>query len=170
MDQQDSDRFRYETLVTPAAARTTLANFTSQIEIDRFYLADLCDKYGNTILSRWRKKSRNKREALLLLADPTIEKEPWFRLRIEGEVDTLRKVRERRKSWLLPYLSTTIMKANPSVLLGLLHHRVYHLPEEWAPFDGQQMRQSWALGCFDLEYCGKYCVVMHGINYGKLVP
>jgi hypothetical protein len=32
------------------------------------------------------------------------------------------------------------------------------------------MRQGWALGWFDLEYCGKYCVVMHGVDYGKLVP
>jgi hypothetical protein len=62
------------------------------------------------------------------------------------------------------------MKANPSVLLGLLHHRVYHSPEEWAPFDNHQFIQSWAHGRFNLEYCGKYCVVMHGVNYGKLVP
>ena len=32
------------------------------------------------------------------------------------------------------------------------------------------MRQAWALGRFDLEYCGNYCVVMHGVDYGKLVP
>ena len=122
MDQQEYDVFRYETVVTPAAARTSLADFINQINANRAYLADLCDKFGNTIVSRWRKKSQNKREALLLLADPTIEKESWFGLRIEGEVHTWQEIRERRKSSLLPYLSTATMKANPSVLCGLLHH------------------------------------------------
>lgn len=170
MDRQNLDRYRYATVVTPAAAQTSLANYINQINIDRAYLAGLCDKHGNAISSRWRKKSRQKREALLLLADPTIEKEPWFRLRIEGEVDSWQESRERRRSWLLPHLSIAVMKANPSVLLGLLHHRVYHSPEEWAPFDNHQFIQSWAHGRFNLEYCGKYCVVMHGVNYGKLVP
>ena len=170
MDLQNFDKYRYNSVVTPAAARTSLAKFVTQINIDKAYLAELCDKHGNTISSRWRKKSRVKREKLLLLADPTFEKEPWFRLRIEGEVDTWQKMRERRRSSLLPYLSTAILRANPSVLLGLLHHRVFRSSEEWAPFDNQQLRQAWALGYFDLEYCGKYCVVMHGVNYGKLVP
>ncbi|KAH0291150.1 hypothetical protein M436DRAFT_56638 [Aureobasidium namibiae CBS 147.97] len=170
VNQQDYDRFRYMTTVTPAAAKTSLANFISQIDADRAYLTDLCKNFGNTIISRWRKKSRNKREALLLLADLTIEKKPWFRLWIEGDIATWQELREHRKSWLLPYMSTAIMKANPSVLLSLLHQRVHHSPEEWAPFDSHQFRQAWALGYFDLEYCGKYCVVMHGVDYGKLVP
>lgn len=170
MTQQDYDRFRYEPVITPAAAKTVLASFINQIDADRAYLAGLCDQYGNTIISRWRKKSRNKREALLLLADPTIEKEPWFRLRIEGNILRWQELREYRKSWLLPYMNIEIMKANPSVLLGLLQHRVHHSPEEWAAFDSHQLRQAWALGYFDLEYCGEYCIVMHGINYGKLVP
>jgi hypothetical protein len=170
MDQQVFDRFRYNPIVTPAAAETSLAGFTSQIDADRAYIAGLCDKYGNPIISRWRKKSHNKREALLLLADPAMEKEPWFRLRIEDDIVTWQELREHRKSWLLPYMSTAIMKTNPSVLLGLLHHRVYHSPEEWAPFDSYQLRQGWALGYYDFEYCGEYGVVMHGIDYGKLVP
>jgi hypothetical protein len=71
---------------------------------------------------------------------------------------------------MVPYWSTAIMKANPSVLLSLLHHRVYNSPAEWAPFDSHQFKQAWAHGRFDLQYCGKYCVVMHGVDYGKLVP
>ena len=170
MNQQDYDRFRYKPVITPAAAKTMLASFTNHIDADRAYLAGLCDKYGNTIISRWRKKSRNKREALLLLADPSIEKEPWFRLRIEGNIVRWQELRQYRKSWLLPYMNTDIMKANPSVLLSLIDHRVHHSPEEWAAFDSHQLRRAWALGHFDLEYCGKYCVVMHGVDYGKLVP
>ncbi|KAI4737957.1 hypothetical protein E4T50_11568 [Aureobasidium sp. EXF-12298] len=170
MDQQDIDRYRYVFEATPDAAEELLTEFVNQIHADRAYLADLCDRHGNTIISRWSKKSRSKREALLLLADPTIEREPWFRLRTEGAIERWEEIREHRKSWLLPYLSTALLKTNPSVLLSLLHHRVYHSPEEWAPFDNHQLRQGWILGWFDLEYCGKYCVVMHGVNYGKLVP
>ena len=169
MRQQDYDRYRYMTTVAPAVAETSLANFINQIHTDRAYLAGLCETHGNTILSRWKKKSQNKREALLLLADPSIEKEPWFRLRIEGDITTWQELRKHRKSWLLPHMNIATMKANPSVLLGLLHHRVHHSPEEWAPFDSHQLMKGWILGYFDLEYCGKYCVVMHGTNYGKLV-
>ncbi|KAG9556117.1 hypothetical protein KCU71_g6171, partial [Aureobasidium melanogenum] len=170
MEAQLFDSFRYETIVKPDIAQNTLANFVNKIKEDRAYLTNLCDKFGNTILTRWKKKSRDKREALLLSADPTIEKEPWFRLRTEGEAIKWQEVRPLRRSWLLPYLSTATLKVNPSVLLGLLHNRVLHSPEEWAPFDSEMVRQGWADGYFDLEYCGYYCVVMHGINYGKLVP
>ncbi|KAH0274072.1 hypothetical protein KCU91_g5532, partial [Aureobasidium melanogenum] len=170
MEAQRFDRFRYETIVKPEIAQTTLADFVDKIKENRAHLTNLCDKFGNLILSRWKKKSRDKREALLLAADPTLEKEPWFRLRTEGEAITWQEVRPLRSSWLLPYLSTATLKANPSVLLGLLHNRVMHSPEEWVPFDSEVVRQGWADGYFDLEYCGYYCVVMHGINYGKLVP
>lgn len=168
-DKQDEDSHCYSTVVAPATAQATLADLTSKINTDRAYLADPCEKFGNTILSRWRKKSRDKREALLLLADPTIAKNPWFRLRTEGAITTWKELRKYRRSWLLPYLSTAALKANPSVLLGLLHNRVLHSPEEWVPFDSAILRQGWNAGLFDLEYCGQYCVTMHGVNYGKLV-
>ncbi|KAI4719247.1 hypothetical protein E4T48_04531 [Aureobasidium sp. EXF-10727] len=120
---QRFDRFRYETIVKPATAATTLANYINNIGNDRAYLADLCDRFGNTILSRWKKKSWDKRAALLLLADPTMEKEPWFRLRTEGEALTWQEA------------CYTIVSST---------------------------RQK--------NYCGSYCVVMHGVDYGKLVP
>ena len=78
LDLQCRNTFWYDSVTTPAAASTLLADLTRKINTDRTYLASLCDKFGNIISSRWRKKSRDKREALLLLADPTIEKKPWF--------------------------------------------------------------------------------------------
>lgn len=171
LEWQRRNIFWYASVTTPAVASTLLANLTNKINTDRTYLANMCEKFGNTISSRWRKKSRDKREALLLLADPSIEKKPWFRVRSETEQVKLLETRNsRRKSWLLPYMTTAVMKANPSVLLGLIHHRVHHSPEEWAPFDNYSIRQGWATGDIGLEYCGQACVVMHGIDYGKLVP
>ncbi|KAH0018305.1 hypothetical protein KCU78_g7214, partial [Aureobasidium melanogenum] len=171
MELQHIDVFRYENIITPATAKTSLDNFVDQITSDRAYLADVCLKYGNTIVSRWRKKSREKRETLLLQADPTIEKEAWFRLRTEEDEISWQDVRQyRRRSFLLPYFSTAMMKTNPLVLLGLLHHRVHHSPEEWAPFDSDIIRRGWTSGALGLEYCGHYCVVMNGVDYGKLVP
>ncbi|KAK6005832.1 hypothetical protein QM012_007474 [Aureobasidium pullulans] len=170
MKQQYMDRYSYKTVVGPAAAQTSLAKLTSKINDDRAHLTKLCDKYGNTIISRWRKKSREKREAILLLADQTIENDSWFRLRTEGQIDTWQDLRKYRKCWLLPYLSIEALKANPSALLSLLHRRIFYSPEEWMPFDSAMIRQGWDAGLFDLEYCGKYGVIMHGVNYGKLVP
>ncbi|KAH0346468.1 hypothetical protein KCU81_g3898, partial [Aureobasidium melanogenum] len=167
--QKQDDGYYYSTVVAPVTAQATLAALTSKIKADRAYLAELCAKFGNTILSRWRKKSRDKREALLLLADPTIEKDPWFRLHTEGAITNWKELRKCRKSWLLPYLNTATLKANPLVLVGLLHNRVQHSPEEWVSFDSAIVRQGWDAGLLDLEYCGQYCVIMHGVNYGKLV-
>ncbi|KAG9563939.1 hypothetical protein KCU71_g5110, partial [Aureobasidium melanogenum] len=167
---QQIDRHRYESVIAPDVARNLLADFVNKTNSDRSYLAGLCHKYGNTILSRWRKKSRDKREALLLQADPSIEREPFLRLRDEPELRAWRVMRHtRRKSWLLPYMNTTLMKENPLILLGLIHHRVQHTPEEWAPFDSDLVRQGWSNGMQSLEYCGHYCIVMNGVNYGKLV-
>ncbi|CAD0106976.1 unnamed protein product [Aureobasidium uvarum] len=189
MERQLRTSFWYESVVTPNAASALLAEFVDRINTDRAYLSDLCDKFGNTISSRWRKKSHHKREALLLQADPTIEKEPWFRLRTGGNKAPIEEVRRhKRQSWLLPYMSTTIMKTNLLILLGLLHHRVHLSPEEWAPFDSVSLKHGWTTGVFDLQYCGNvcmivygngqidhghtggHCVVMHGVDYGKLVP
>lgn len=171
LEQQCTSIFWYESVITPPAARTLLADFINRINTDRAYLANLCNNFGNTIASRWRKKSRDKREALLLLADPTIEKKPWFRIRMETEEVKLLDTRNsRRKSWLLPYMSTAIMKANPSVLMGLIYNRIHHSPEEWAPFDNALISHGFVTGDLGLEYCGQACVVMHGIDYGMLVP
>ncbi|KAG9858920.1 hypothetical protein KCU98_g361, partial [Aureobasidium melanogenum] len=180
------DHCGYESVISPDAARTLLADLMKKINTDRAYLANACEQFGNTIASRWRKKSRDKREALLLQADPTIEKdaefrfreenekytetEPWSKLRTEKGCTWQEARRNKRKNWLLPYMSTAVMKANPSVLLGLIHHRIHHSLEEWAPFDNEQLRHGWATGDLALEYCGHACVVMHGIDYGKLVP
>ncbi|KAH0367146.1 hypothetical protein KCU65_g4810, partial [Aureobasidium melanogenum] len=178
--------YEYESVITSDAARTLLADLINKINTDRAYLANACKQLGNTIASRWRKKSRDKREALLLQADPTIEKdaefrfreenekytetEPWSKLRTEEGCTLQEARRSKRKSWLLPYMSTAAMKANPLVLLGLIHHRVHHSPEEWAPFDNEQLKHGWTTGDLALEYCGHACVVMHGADYGKLVP
>ncbi|KAH0266861.1 hypothetical protein KCU91_g10483, partial [Aureobasidium melanogenum] len=149
---QQIDRHRYESVIAPDVARNLLADFVNKTNSDRSYLAGLCHKYGNTILSRWRKKSRDKREALLLQADPSIEREPFLRLRDEPELRAWRVMRHtRRKSWLLPYMNTTLMKEKPLILLGLIHHRVQHTPEEWAPFDSDLVRQGWSNGMQSLN-------------------
>ncbi|THZ84725.1 hypothetical protein D6C84_03868 [Aureobasidium pullulans] len=168
-DKQNYDLFRYENIVPPAEAQSTITAFVTQITIDRAYLAGLCDKFGNTILSRWRKKSHDKRETILLEADPTIEKQAWYRLRNDG--GPWRPERQlHRQVRLLPYMCTTTMKSNPSVLLGLIHNHVRHSLQEWVPFDNDLIRQGWENGTLGVDYCGNHCIVMHGVNYGQLVP
>ncbi|THY34824.1 hypothetical protein D6D01_01833 [Aureobasidium pullulans] len=168
---QNKTLYMYEAVVPAVDAKSLLSRYTTQINTDRAYLADRCDRFGDTILSRWRKKSYNKRETLILQADSTIEKEAWFRLRIDGVGMLWQDVRKQhRNQWLLPYMSTEIMKSNPSVLLGLIYNRVRYSPEEWAPFDSDLIREGFSSGQLGLEYCGHYGVLMHGVEYGKLVP
>ncbi|KAI5272331.1 hypothetical protein E4T47_04397 [Aureobasidium subglaciale] len=146
---QSIDSHSYETVIESTAAREILSKFIINIDIDRAYLAALCEKYGDTILSRWKKKTQNRREALLLKADATIEKEAWFRLRTESDEVPWQQERRLRRTWLLPYMSTAILKANPSVLLGLIHN------QQWAPFDNDLIRHGW-VGCqLGREYGGR---------------
>ncbi|THX37572.1 hypothetical protein D6D10_05775 [Aureobasidium pullulans] len=170
MDVQHIDCLRYEKVVSPADAKSTISTFVAQINKDRAHLVEICDKFGDIILSRWKKKSRDKREALLLEADPTIEKQAWYRLANDGWDIPWKVTREcHRKIWLLPYMCTTTLKSNPSVLLGLIHNRVHYSPQQWVAFDNDMIRQGWSNGTLGKDHCGQYCVVMQGTDYGRLV-
>ncbi|KAI5198507.1 hypothetical protein AUEXF2481DRAFT_33212 [Aureobasidium subglaciale EXF-2481] len=162
---------KYENMVRPQEAEVSLAKFVSQINIDRAHLAELCSIFGNTILSRWRKKSRDKREALLIQADPTMEKKAWYRLRFDAEEISGPTARQQhRNNWLLPYMSVEIMKSSPNILFGLVQNRIQYSPQEWAASDSNTVKQGFATGYLGMEYCGHSCVVMHGLDYGELVP
>ncbi|KAF1962315.1 hypothetical protein CC80DRAFT_499711 [Byssothecium circinans] len=61
------------------------------------------------------------------------------------------------------------LSKDPSVLIGMLHHRAMSHPSAWAGYDHSQLTLPWNVGALDVTF-NENCVVMHNPNYGKLVP
>lgn len=70
--EQNVDRFVYERDLPASKATKIVAKHTEGIQSHRAYLQRMCAFHGNTITNRWRKKSRDRREACLLQADPNM--------------------------------------------------------------------------------------------------
>jgi hypothetical protein len=74
-----------------------------------------------------------------------------------------------RKHLLVPFIDIETLTKNPATFVGLVNARARSLPEEWALYDSEQLRYSWGIGAFKIAFHGG-AVVMHGSDYGKLVP
>lgn len=80
-------------------------------------------------MSRWKKKNRDKRKAILLKADPNMYPKKWFVPRYanellktgNGDLDVWRKY---PKGYLLPYINVEELQNDPSKFLSLLLNRV----------------------------------------------
>ncbi|KAL0253237.1 hypothetical protein SLS55_010209 [Diplodia seriata] len=93
----------------------------------------------------------------------------WFMARYTSAQPTWKDARNLRDSFLLPYLSVELLKKDPAVFLGLLHNRTHYTPDMWAAFDSKELTIAWAAGFLDVDF-NESCVVLHGSQYGHLVP
>ena len=164
--EQGIDRFAYETELSISEASKITKERVRNIVADRDHLRT-CVLHGNTILSRWKKKSRDKREACLLQVDQQLYPHQWFLPRYAYQFPHWTEARKHRKSWLLPYLNLEALKKEPFRLLGLLHNRVVYSPEQWAPYDNKQIKLGWEYGALDSPYCSG-SIIMHGPHYGEI--
>ncbi|KAI1402587.1 hypothetical protein F4819DRAFT_272081 [Hypoxylon fuscum] len=162
-----SYRFR----LSGADANRLVQSYTQQIHESREYLTERLRSHADVLMSRWRKKSQEKRQILLTEVTPDLERSPWINLRFsymdERKLVHSRTLR-RRRQLLAPWLSVDVLKTNPAVLYALLHYRVAYPPQDWAAFDCRQLTLSWACGWLDVDFSEK-CVIMHGPRYGSLV-
>lgn len=145
--------------------------YVKQCNEARECLARHLRSHADVLMSRWKKRSQDKRQALLKDAAPGLEERRWILPRYsymqERELIHARS-QTRRRQLLLPWLSVEVLKTNPAVLFALLHYRTVYPPQDWAAFDCSQLTFSWACGWLDVDYSAK-CVVMYGPRYGDLV-
>lgn len=165
--EQDIDRFAYEKEISKSEASRITQERVQNIAADRDYLRKRL-LHGNAILSRWKKKSRDKREACLLQVDPELYPHQWFLPRYAYQFPHWTEARKHRKSWLLPYLNLASLKMEPFRLLGLLHNRVVYSPEQWVPYDNKQIKLGWEYGALDSPYCSG-SIIMHGPQFGNII-
>jgi hypothetical protein len=149
-------------------ARDLLTTHVTHIRKDQEYLRDALFKHGNTIVSRWKKKSISKRADCLVKALPTLEARRWAILDYHYQIPASKKMEDVRNAYLLPYLSLDDLKMDPMRLLSLLHYRAKYSLDEWMLFDMKQTKTGWERGRLSAMYSIR-CVVMHGTRYGELV-
>ncbi|KAF7858867.1 hypothetical protein EAF04_008909 [Stromatinia cepivora] len=154
--------------------------YINSMQQDRKYLAERLTLCGDIILNRWKKKSQDKRQSLLLEAIPNLCEKRWIipRLRSTSEGKQIPPINsdgemearslETRHHLLLQWLSLEVLKTNPAVLFALLHNRTVYSPQDWASFDARQLDTSFPSGYFDVDFSAK-CIVMHGLRYGEVV-
>lgn len=135
------------------------------------YLADRLKSHADLLMNRWRKRSQQNRQVVLMAAAPYLADSPYFIVRHRytnsNKLFYRRNLRERYQL-LAPWLNVDTLKTNPEVLFALLHYRVAYQPQDWAAFDSCQLEKSWSLGSFDVDFCDKQ-VIMYGPRYGTLV-
>jgi hypothetical protein len=71
-EEQKQVRFSYKAQISDVEAREILKDYILRIRNNREFLQKQCAVYGDRILSRWRKKSREQRAACLLHAEPDL--------------------------------------------------------------------------------------------------
>lgn len=161
----------YTQRLADSEARVIAEGYRTKMQNRLEHLRSKCAIHGRTIASRWKKKSRDKRDAIILQADSNLEKKEWALPEYTSHEDALRwePARKFRKTWLLQWLSIDALRSDPARLLGLLNNRARYIPEEWAPFDNENLRFAYNQGFVAINY-SPLCVVMFGPEYGQLVP
>ncbi|PVH76843.1 hypothetical protein DL98DRAFT_281495 [Cadophora sp. DSE1049] len=161
----------YTKILDDDEARDIAAENIDLINTSRAKLLGHVATRGKTISSRWKEKSRDKRDTILLEAMPDLEKKQWIMPRFLKEHDSFGwdKAREVRKTWLLYWLDVESLQKEPARLLGLIYNRARFSAEEWAPHDNENLHFGFHQGFFVINF-SELCVVMHGDDYGKMVP
>lgn len=118
--------FRYRANLSYEEAEAMTTELVSHINRDLSYLRKKCSSHGNIIITRWKKKSREKREKILLAADPTMYLSQWLIPCHLFKFDTDEgwpKIRERHRNILLPYVTIPDLRDDSSKFLSLLLNR-----------------------------------------------
>jgi hypothetical protein len=148
-EDQSEKIMTYSQALSDAEAAEMAASLTLKIFEDRQFLKEQCKILGNTMLRRWKKKTKEKREALLLEVNPQMYPHQWcdahFSLEFVPEWKTnvgkavpdpdVTHRRPHRNVFLTPCINLEALKTDPARFLSLLYNRVKYSSEEWSSYD-----------------------------------
>ncbi|KAF7923039.1 uncharacterized protein EAE98_007744 [Botrytis deweyae] len=171
----------YSFALSDVEAQQKAGGFATEISRNLVYLRQQCQTNGDSIIKRWKKKSRNKREALLRDIDPNLYPHRWplahlnkaFQATlpsdywISADITLSRYMREYRNACLLPYINLEGLIENPVMFLSLLQTRTQHSPEQWAPYDNFILDKHWDMGSLALDY-NSHSIILASSAYGTL--
>jgi hypothetical protein len=113
------------------------------LRADQLFLRKALQLHGNTILSRWKKRNRDRRADILQSALLGIEVAKWAILRHSFGSAGFKDEVSLRNTYLLPYLSLDDLKSDPLRLPCLLHCRTKYEVDDWVSFDVRQKELGW---------------------------
>lgn len=163
------DRLAYAEVSSVHEAKTIAKSYVDAIKDDLKYLQRMVTVHGNTIINRWRKKSRDKRTKTLQTAFPRMFPAKWNLVHVHYDhADmTWQPMREFGEAFLISWLNLETLRDGPHTLLALFYARTKYSPEQWVAFDNHSMRAGWKTGGLRTEYAD-CCVVFYGSNYGDI--
>jgi len=142
--EQYRPRFCYRGRISDRDAERIAAGYIRDAQQERQYLLERLASHADIIVNRWKKKSREKRQALLVETISELYEHRWLIPRYcympKSKLAGLRgRTWARRCQLLLHWLSLGVLKMNPAVLFALLHNRTAYPPQDWTTFDGRQL-------------------------------
>ncbi|KAK4112485.1 hypothetical protein N656DRAFT_91729 [Canariomyces notabilis] len=122
-----------------------IAELVVEIKKTRAQLQCALDDHAGEIATRWKKRSREKRERLLKSVSALHPEEHGIRLMVPDRVEPDQRYRVYNSvnstakkyldTWLAPWLDIKALSESPLDLLALLHYRVSYHPADWVMFD-----------------------------------
>ncbi|KAK1465406.1 hypothetical protein CCUS01_07523 [Colletotrichum cuscutae] len=116
------------------------STYVKALQESRKHITNRLGSHADLLMSRWRKRSQEKRRELLHKAVPELEESQWINSRYVYSDEKFRygeRTVQRRRQLSVPWLNV-------------------------------EMELSWAYGYFDVEFSAE-CVVMSGPRYGDVV-
>lgn len=175
----------YDSALTDAEAhgnaRRTVESITANIE----YVRTTLQMYGDAVLRRWTKRTKDKRAAMLSQAMPKLSGDRFASVSLlrntlleealsdlglsrNPKASTIELLLEQRVAFLLNWLDVPTLCDSPSYLFSLLHHRSHSSPSDWARFDGDEIAPFFRQHVFKVAY-NPHCVTIAGSAFGSLV-
>lgn len=182
--------------VSNEEAHESIDTLVDGIKPDLEFLRSAVAHHADFLITRWKKKSRNKRLSFLVDSTDLFERK-WAPVHlIQGRqqpefprlsADPVQHaIHQRlddflhayitdktatdayRASWMLPYLDAETLADDPLRFLSLLYTRTINEPEAWVMFDSAQLVLSEQVGVLMPEY-NPNCVITEGPNFGRIV-
>jgi hypothetical protein len=159
----------YANAIDDAGAQEVLSTFVTSIQDDLAALRIAVADHGNTLLSRWKKKSRVKKAELLRSVYPDIpEKKSAQADLLYGEKYNWCGKKDYRKAWLLPWVTIDGLVEDKISILHVIDQRAAKDLDEWTLSDNEHLTTVWDIAAVRVQFNSK-CVVVCGADYGKLV-
>lgn len=172
LDQQLYFKNLYEEAINDETAQGKIDYLICDIGSNLEWIKKNVQQYGDALIKRWRRRTRDKRAALLTTALPDIYRSKWMPHTLLREVERtkggLNAVQRYRTNWLLKWVDLPTLSEDPSCLLALLHHRSHSDPSEWVPFDCQELQFPVIHSMLRTSY-NPHCVDVTPDSIGKLV-
>ena len=165
---------RYTGTLSDPEVKSMVEELSTSAKESRRLLQDRIALYGDLFMSRWRKRSKDKRVDLLTRACSDLPERPNTVFQVAQSNGgryywKLSRTPMFRFAALLPYLTIAALKDNPALIFALLHVRTEYTLDDWATFDMHQLGDPWKVGLFAVEF-SSLCIIAHGGGYGDVVP